>query len=240
MTQLSNTFEGGSNGVTISFANSGGASGDAFDTVTRDTGGATPGVAEFTNVLSRDLMAGRFASRTVASVAIAQYTLTRAGTLTTEYGRAYFATDESSPAQNVRVVALTNSASAIKAAIQLTTGRVVRMETVGGSTVDFSTVGALPINTWYRFEWYYDVATTTFTVRAYLGDSATLLETHTLTNLVSPTDLARRDFGQGLGLANLPSATGFYYFDNVVVGATGWPGGAGTVPLKAGAGIIGP
>jgi len=38
MTTLVNSFEGGTNGVTVSAANSGGGSGNAFDSVTIGTG----------------------------------------------------------------------------------------------------------------------------------------------------------------------------------------------------------
>ena len=83
MTQLTNNFEGGTDGVAISAANSGGTSGNAFDSITGS------GIGEFETATSgQGSVCCRYNANTFPSIYFVWSS--GLGTLTDHYGRLYF------------------------------------------------------------------------------------------------------------------------------------------------------
>src|SRR5438128_6709683 len=163
MALITNSFEGGSDGTTITTANSGGASGTAFDTITGD-------VTQFSNVLpAHGTLGGRCASRATAAKANLQWVAAH-GNLAVEAGRCYFAMD-AAPTTNCECVVLQDSGLVTKAQIRILTDRTWKLVGTGASAAG----SALALNTQYRFEWKYDTAGATVTANLYLGDSTTVI-----------------------------------------------------------------
>lgn len=215
MTAISNTFEGGTDGVTLTTLNTGGASGTAIDSIVR----AADGIVAFSNVQARDTLSMRCASRTTASGSYILW-LAAHGNLADEFGAVYFLTSGAS-SQDIRILHLSDSTPTLRCAVQFRTTNVLRLEATGVGNTDFTT--ALTANTWYRIEWNYTPGTTTFTVRLYLGSSPSLLEQQSRADVTASANCGQVIVGQTLGLANLPSATDFFYFDNFLSGQATWP-----------------
>lgn len=233
MTLVTNTFEGGSDGTTITTGNSGGTSGTAFDVVTFDATG-TPGVVAFSNVQAIGGLASRYQVGSVNALTCVGWSTAR-GSLTDDYVRAYFY--------------LTNNFTLSCAVFRWLSGALANMGRVtwvgtGGSAnkiqlldnasaqVGIST-SVLALNTRHRIEAFFhaDTATAQLTVRLFLGanvNGTTPDETITSTTWAGPTTTSGRvDIGCAVpGGASEPSGGGFLYADNIAAGGTDWLGPA--------------
>src|SRR5712672_1763560 len=90
---LANNAEGGSNGTTVSNANSGGTSGNAWDLISVVTGG----VCQFSNTSpAHGSLCYAFSTGATAGSSLIGWT-TSVGTTTTLYGRAYYKITGTSP-----------------------------------------------------------------------------------------------------------------------------------------------
>jgi hypothetical protein len=141
---LNNNAEGGTDDVTVTTGNSGGASGDAFDGVTIAAGGSiTFDNAQAKGVLAVKLVQGSSAGNNYVSWAAAF------GTQTTYYGRLYLYRT-ANPSANVALMRGVTS-STPNAWVMLVTSGVIRCR---GNATTPATDGsvAIALNAWNRVE----------------------------------------------------------------------------------------
>jgi len=216
---LANTFEGGSDGVTISTANSGGTSGDAFTTVT--------GAPTFTTAQS---MHGTVAMSVVTDGASAK-SVTWGNTVVPAsshvYGRMYVRLSSVAPSANTRLMQFLNAGTQA-CGIRLTTAGNFSCEGATTGNTGGGTTVAASANTWYRIEWDFVIGTGTsaqLNATVYLGDSTTAFGTlaflNTFTNTFTTVDGVR--FGNPAGF---PAAMTIW-MDDIQVNDTGVPGPSG-------------
>lgn len=173
---VSNSAEGGTNGTTITPANSGGASGDAFDSV-----GGGSGLAKFSNAhpvntgsMGIDLYNALGQTNAVA------WSRTFGDTV---YGRAYIYLDARATSQFNKIEFVDLAFANVLGAVQVrgSDGKLTLLDdtqtVVGVSTMNLS------LNTMYRIEWKFvsHISAGTIEARIYAGHSATPLETVSLT-----------------------------------------------------------
>jgi hypothetical protein len=207
---LENTLEGGTNTTTISAANSGGASGNAFDSIV----GTGP----------------TFSSTSAAhgSLAMAPLTTTQSmvqwaasiGTPTEIWIRAYL-NIQGNPSANCPFIYVRDQTNAANnCGIRVNSSRVLAITANGSTTVvAFTNVPAL--STWVRVELHCLISggNATCDGRYFASpDAPTATETQTTTQTTTATSFGAVRFG-----ANLTSS-GQLLLDDVQVNGTGFPG----------------
>lgn len=244
MTQVANTFEGGSNGTTLtagSGGNTGGTSGDYFDQVLFNNTG-TPGIVQFSNAVTphRGSLCCAFAPGSVSAATAVGWVAQR-GTLADDYVRSYvyfpvaFAINE--PA-----IQWFSTAANLMGTVRLNAARTISVLNASSGVLATSTA-TLSTGAWHRLEAHYSCTSGTtaeITVRLFLGanvDGSTPDET------ISPISFATVSGTSDRVYFGLPSASAtdvgkLIYYDDVIAGGTTWLGP--TSLTKVGAGIIGP
>lgn len=206
--QVQNTFEGGTNGTTITTANSGGASGTPFDYIEIGSGaGMVYSTATAAHGTKSMLASGN------AVKAFAEYSVGPTPKLTT---RTYFRMPALPTAANNIIVIRNSSAQA--ASIIVSTAGVLRVADATGASIHDTP--ALNINQWYRIEaaWEPGASTTTGKVwfGLYSGDSTTAIDSWSSTTAnfgTAPMALFR--FGKYDNAGN-----NSFYFDSVTYDPT--------------------
>lgn len=217
---LSNTFEGGTNGVTVSTANSGGASGDAFDLVTTDD--------DFTYT-SATKMHGTLGAGSLGDAnALAGPTWhSSLGTPINLYGRFYMFRS-ATPSEQQRVVRWFNSFGGTEGGriSWHTDGKVYSFDST--LAVPPSSSFTLTANQWIRFEFniFCDGSAGIIEVKCYVGDSTTEIGTYTRTGLNTLNQIGDIRFGNQV--AAIPGA---WTIDDVALSGTGYLGPASTGAL---------
>lgn len=215
---LANTFDGGTDGTTISAANSGGASGDAWDAVTV---GAS---SVFKYVAGQGLhgpLCAELSTSTVSESAFGQYRASTDGLQDTLYGRAYFKFSAWPPSNSSILSALSTTTARWRLQI-LTTGKV-RIIDAASATVTTS-VMSLDVNTWWRIEFWAFLSATLgdCSTVIYPGDSKTASETNNAPaatqNFGGTADTYRA--GCVANQINFPQT----WMDSVQFNRTGFPG----------------
>jgi hypothetical protein len=170
--RLTNNLEGGTSGTAISSANSGGISGNAFDTIT----GTAP---NFSNSQPAHGALGMALQGTGA----AQWTSAGGSfdnSITTMWGRCYVLIT-ATPSVVVHGPSLTSPTGATATGFwEITTGAKITTQCKGGTTRTSTTV--LSTNTLYRIEWKHVLVpsgTCTWDTTIYTGESASPTETMT-------------------------------------------------------------
>jgi hypothetical protein len=204
MTLRTNTFEGGSNTTVITIANSGGASGDAFDDVT----GAT---LTFSSAQAYNGSLSMLAVSGVASSVRWQSMSSMTLRGTSAAGTREFVQVRTSGGTNIASLALNSS------------NQVVAVNV--GSMISGSESGALSVNNWYRIDFIFTVATTStgriqyrvMDVEAEDNDTPESSYDSTASLNLGTTALGRMYFG------NVADATieGNWWFDSIRVDDTG-------------------
>jgi hypothetical protein len=194
--RLVNTFEGGSDETTITAGNSGGSSGDAFNTVVTGSG--------VTNVFDNaQAMHGSFSARQATGGTSAQAILTWSySSVSRIYGRVYVRFSNVTTARSLVQIRASNSQ---RARIALTAASKIALNDAANNAVDTSAT-SVSVDTWYRLE--YDIAvgtSATGTVNLYVGDSLTLTEAITGTGDFNAVNFDETRHGQIANAANLPS-----------------------------------
>lgn len=193
MTQYRNTFEGGTNAVAISAANSGGASGDAF-------GAAAAGML-FSNARAHEgSMSAAFASPSQAAYVAWSHPAMKS----IAYRSYHYFGAPNSGGTFMLMGAYTAGGDGVLD-LRLTGANLLRMYL--GSTTGFAWLPdvAMPVGQWVRAELLLEQGTTTTNGRAraalYLGDSPTpLVDSGWLEGLnlrAGTWDIARARFGKG-------------------------------------------
>lgn len=216
--QLANTAEGGSNGVTVSAANSGSGSGSAWTAVTIGSGADLT----FSNAQAA---AGSLSYRIATGLSAAQvfttWDSTVVGSPTRVYGRAYiYLTATSQARELVRWRRGTTQVARLRyaagAGLELRQGN--NSATAGGTGTTVLATGA-----WYRVEWDIQAGTLTNTVTLYAGHSTTPLETISGAGVFATTGVIDEVcFGQFTAAGSLADL----HLDELVVNDTGLPGPA--------------
>lgn len=221
MTSISWNAEGGSDATVISTANSGGASGTAWDTCQRGTNATNEyDSAQFANGALSALIATGVTSTTAYNRWNAALTALWASGLTTHYGRFSFRLAALPGANRVIVEFLDTTAATNRANfLMLTTGALRLRNAANGTVATFATTCS--VDTWYRVEYRIDGSTAgAYEMHLYLGNSTSALE-----DIVGGT----ANFGGTIGCvnygyvsngANLASA----WYDSIQINDTGLPG----------------
>lgn len=219
MTTLSNTFEGGTNGATITPANSGGASGNAFDSVVIGTGGTC--IYDNTHIHSGTLENEQTLGVTAGQVYLAW--TTSLASPTELFSRMYLYITANPAATSAKILYLTGAATCLLALTA--TGKVVLLN-AASATVATST-NSITLNAWNRLEFHclQNATTGTIQARLFLGssvDSATPTESLDggATNTGSSAYSAIR-----LGQANNASSV-TYWIGDAAISTTAWVGPA--------------
>jgi hypothetical protein len=225
MTLLTNSAEGGTNGITVSTSNSGGASGNAFDATSIPAGGS---LNYSSTQAAHGTLSIQCATSTIAAGDYVQWS-TSMGTLAEQFGRVYVYLT-SAPAGNDVIVRYIGG-STVLARLQVTTGRVLRLLDTS-STVVATFTNTVPLNAWCRIEWdltFPASATASATVKLFLTpDSGTADETQTPASNGSlnfgSANITSVRFGWTNGVANQPNM----FIDDLGVSSTGYLGPAAT------------
>ncbi len=217
MASLSNTFEGGTQGVTITTANSGGVSGNAFDSVNIGTGGTC--IYDNTHVHSGTLENEQALGATAGQVYVVWST--SLGSVTELYSRIYLYLT-ANPGATAGKIEYISGAAAVFLAIS-TTGKIGLIN-AASATVALST-NSITLNAWNRLEFHCIQNATTGTIQARLFfgssvDSATPTESLDggATNTGSSAYSAIR-IGQTNNASNVT-----YWVGDVATSTTGWIG----------------
>jgi hypothetical protein len=217
MPLLTNSFEGGTNTVTISAANSGGASGTAFDVVTIGTGAT----ATFdTAHAAHGTLAGNITTTATSSQDFLSWT-TAMGTQTQVWLRVYcyFTANPGVGLNLYRSLAT----AALSAGLQLTATGKLRSLDSAGATVQTMT-NSVALNAWFRVEAMILTSATVGQVEVKLfntPDSTTPTETITSSaNLNTGANMNTYRFGNTVSAANM----GPFWMDDLGLSTTGYIG----------------
>lgn len=218
------------NGVTPTTGDTG--SGTSLNLVTK---GATAAILEYTNVLKAHGQLGyRLATRGTVEASNFDLNLSADGD---GFARFYFTTDEL-PSTGRRVLSIRHPAQTIIGGIWLSTGGNVNITDGTDANITSSPIPVVAVNTFTRIEVSVVVSTVNsalIRVWTYLGDSGTAtydsgnVPVTTQAGAVAQARIFRFGFGS---LANNPTATGFWYFDDIAT-ATAADGKIGAVLLPS-------
>ena len=217
MTVVTNSFEGGTNGTTITAGNSGGASGNPFDSVSVGSGGTL----SFSNAQAALGTLSALAQTTTAAATYAAWGAS-IGTPAQVWFRIYlyFGT---LPSATTRFFTVSNGGGTGCARFAITTAGKILAADGAGSTITTSTL-AIPTAQWFRVEGFATLSASVGQTEVklfLLPENTTADETDTSAanqnTLGSPTLYA---FGPDAGTAN----QGPYYMDYVGLSSTGYLG----------------
>lgn len=205
-----NSAEGGSNGTTVTTANSGGASGTPFDLVSIGSGGS---IAYSTT----EAMHGT-CSICVANAAGVLTYFGFSGYSATQLVTRFYVRFDTLPGANgpVRLCDIRTGSTSVTRVVVDTGNHLVLQTNNGGTTL--KVFSPLSVGTWYRIE----VATTngtsagTISMDYYLGDSTTPVETGyatTSANTGTTANLTQVYYGSAAG----PAAALTLYLDDIAV-----------------------
>ena len=216
---LTNTLEGGTNGVEITSATSGGGSGDAFSTTTE----AVEGSPFFNSTQKRDTLSMRFnyASAPAGTLFAGWSGL---GSLTTAvYIRTYLYIPSALPDNNFYPIGIRTAANASSAIIRILSTGIVHGRDAGNSQISAGTVAAAT-GQWIRLEARVVSSTTAGELEWRLfnnADSTTADDTANATGAVLGVDTDRVNFGCNVTAPVQPFTV---YFDDMAVSTAGWLG----------------
>jgi hypothetical protein len=210
MALRANSFEGGSDETAITTANSGGDSGDAFDSVT--SGAST--VVYDTARAAHGSVSARY--DIVSSTVFATWL---EDAFTTAFFRTYFWA-AASPSSAQTILRLRDGTTLV-GRVQLNTSGQVAITNAAGA---IQTVGSTVItdSSWWRVEVGYVAGTTTGSVevRIFAGDSTEATETIT----ASATDFGAQATEISWGMSFAPTTTYVYWLDDVAYDTADWIG----------------
>jgi hypothetical protein len=221
MARLSNSFEGGTDGVTITTGNSGGASGDAWNNVALGGGGtAVYDDAQFAaGAMSGLLVAGSGATSFVEWD-------TSWHSDTEVWSRVYLRFDNVSLTNHTAIMSLRN-AGAAACEIQLRTTNVIGLRD-SGLVLRYSSSTTIAADTWYRLEWHIVHSATVGHMEARLFFGANLHGTTPDESFGSASDnwnTAAASNELWAGIASNPGTSGAtVWYDEVVLDDVGWVG----------------
>lgn len=224
---LTNNFDGGTDGVTITAANSGGASGNAFNDVGLNTNDP---VYSLTN--ARAILGAKCVS---TNTDLSYVAWTGLGSLTVNvYLRCYLYISTLSFTSGVFPIAWRSAAPADGGFLRIVTATgKLQMRNAAGSQIGSDSSGAVSAGKVVRLEARYLASTTVGEIEyRYFDDpnstTATFSDSATGAVLAANCDIVR------FGLTNTPaSGDTILYYDDLAVATTGWigPVGLNTTPI---------
>jgi hypothetical protein len=224
---LTNSFEGGTNGTTISAANSGGNSGSAFNVVTIGTGGAL--TFSNTQAAHGSLSAEFVEPASAVTITVAWTTSLTGSSIPTVYFRAYV-WYASLPSQGVRIVSVLNGSTFLGGLQLNTTGKLSPLSAAGtaqtftGNGIT-ATTNALNTGAWSRIEGFITGSATVGQISVSIfntPDSVTPTETEaTAATINTSAAITQLRFGDS---STAPSFT--CYLDDLGGSDTGYLGPA--------------
>lgn len=211
LARASNSFEGGRNGAALTAANSGGASGKAFNAVT--CLGRHPAYSSTAahGLLGASLAVGR-------SSCFLQWGKTTITATTTSYGRMYLYLPSALRGAAV-LVRLGDAGLHRDVQIDLTAAGKLTLVDAKGS-VDATFTNPVPTGQWVRLEWSLKNSTTAggFSLRMYSGDNLAPIETQSVSKVDTGTTFASAQFGSVVA-TDVP--LGFIGLDDIAYGTAG-------------------
>lgn len=232
-TQVSNTFDGGTDGAgatgDITTGNSGGVNGTAFNQVLKDTTG-TPGTVAYSSAqVKRGALSMQVASGSVSSAACVVWSTAR-GSFTDDYMRAYFYATAWPSIVGRQVQWFISTLTSIGAIRWTNTGTWAILNP--SNTVVATSTTVIPTGQWCRIEAFkhYDTAAGYITCRIFKGanvDGSTPDEEFGGSGFTWADTAGTADriyIGMpGAGGANQP-AGGSFFVDDIASGAATWIG----------------
>ena len=212
---LNNNAEGGTSGTAPTVANSGGASGDAWDVVTSTGTGAT--LTYESAQAAHGSLSYQYVSGTVSQSLDLRWN-TQLGTITTELWGRFYLYATANPGVAIRPMRLFNGTT-LACGIDLLTTGVLRTRDSAGVKVTGAV--AIALSAWNRVEWHMTVGASGATTEAKLFktmDSTTADET--LTNTAGNT-LAQ---WTAISLSQAFGTSWTDFMDDFNVNQTGYPG----------------
>lgn len=214
---VTNNLEGGSNGTGITAGNSGGASGDPFDSVT--------GTVTYDS--SQSHSGGMSYTPSTAAAASVNWTSASLGSLTTMRGRFYFRPTAVGSASLV-IARGVRSGTVVWKISYNGSGKIANQINAGAGQVS---TPVLTTNHWYRIEWEFVAAGTssTNTVNIYDGDSITLADgiTNSAGGAAADTTVDEMRFGPNVTYASQ------MWYDDLLVTDLDFPGPIAPGPSMA-------
>lgn len=232
MTTLTNSFEGGTQGTTVTAANSGGASGSKFDNVSSagttlayDNTHAAHGVLSMLNVTGASLATN-----------VVQWTTSLTATTIAQAWFRCYAYLTAYPSNQLRVARALNSSTYCGGIAITAAGNVVTLNTTGG--IQTTSTNVVPLNQWFRLEGYVigSASAGQIQVQLYLNgdDAATPTETNTSGAAVNTASAINKiDFGNPSSSINYT-----FWMDDVGASSTGYIGPVASGAAGSGADIV--
>jgi hypothetical protein len=210
---LSNTFEGGSHGTTISTGNSGGGSGSAFDLMAI---GASATLTYDNTQPAHGSLAAKHT--TPAGATTSNYDWRNTGSLPNQtdlYGRMYVWLPSAQSAVPIQLFRLFDSTLATEVGrISHDTNNKLTV-TDSGLSVGTVTTATFPLDQWVRIEWHYVAgATGSITASMYLADDVAAITNGTATR--TSVNMGNNIGRAAMGIAN-SVANGLLYTDDVAL-----------------------
>lgn len=232
MTSYANGFDAGTNGATITTANSGG-SGDSLSvtstnaTAIYDTTRSAHGLQSAKIATSATAVSVTFVKVYAAQVSAAAFRL--------------YVYMTANPGTSYPVVTLRNSAGVFQSSLVITTAGLLRLQNSAGTSQGI-TVNALPLNTWVRIEGQITTFSTTVgdgSIAFYSGDSTTATEVMPFSAKNTGTAVDRIGFGMQANASNFGPIWMDQLAWNDTGAAIGPANGALTVTLNDSTGLTG-
>ncbi len=228
MPLVANSFEGGTNGVAVTTANSGGTSGDAFNAVAGAVAGAT--LAYSATEMAHGSLALQVATAATAGTQWVGYT-TSFGTNSDFYLRfnLYLTALPAASATLWRGF----SGAATLCSLNMNTSGQLRVQDSLGVVVSGSTSGALPTGQWVRVELHITMSTTVgqTELRVYHSVDSTVATFSAQSTATLNLGATSAD-GYRMGLQTTQANYGPTWFDDYALSTTTWlgPAAASNVP----------
>ncbi len=215
---VNNTLEGGTNGSTLSVANSGGASGSPFDVVTIGTG------ATFvfdTARAAHGAKAAKISTGSTAALADAQWTGTL-GNQTEIWGRIYVYLT-ALPAAPINIITISNGPT-VEGSVNVTAaGKVAIVDGASGTATGTVTVGT---NQWVRIGFHLLANGNNGAVDAKLFNTMDATSSSDSVSIASAST-SQKFTTYGLGLTTARANVTAFWVDDLQINNTGWPGPSG-------------
>ena len=212
-----NTADGGTHATEVTLANSGGASGTAWDA----TSGGT-GVWTYSNALS--VKGGMSYSVVQAASTAAALTWNPSPILTSYYGRAYVYMTAFAASSHPIVKAMPASFSLLCWRIDVLSDGKVRVRD-SANTILTTTTQSITTGAWWRFEWHVvhgSGSTGQIEVKAFSGDTTTPLFTYTNAAVNIDVETQHIQYGPSATTPTVPTM----YYDEIVLDNAAYPGPA--------------
>lgn len=213
-----NSFEGGSDETTLTAGNSGGTSGNAFDSVSAGTGATLV----FDNAQAAPSL-GSFSLRTAtggtSALSYAAWTL---ASVTSDYARGYFRFTSLPGAQQLIIRYLSSGSQSLR--VNVKTDGAIEVRNAANSVIG-TTTNTISAGSWFRVEIFTTFSTTVgaVTLRLYLSANGTsITETLNLTSLVLTATSNELRWGVGAATSNAVAV----WIDNVATEGSTWFGPA--------------